>query len=72
MRERLLTPHEVSAIVGVTVGAVRQWIKRRQIDVERVGPTGRVRIRLSTLRRLYPSDIIDDAAARVLDGERSD
>lgn len=50
----LLTVKEVTQRVPVTMSTVRRWIREGKIEIVRFGPTKRVRIRLSELRRYFP------------------
>jgi excisionase family DNA binding protein len=54
--DRLLTIAEVADATGESPRTIERWIAKGAIAVERVGPFGRIRIRVSTLRALFPPD----------------
>lgn len=54
----LLTVAEAAHATGESVRTLERWIYEDVIAVERVGPYKRVRIRLSTLTRMYPVDTL--------------
>lgn len=49
----LLTVAQVLEKVPVSLSTVRRWIREGKIEVVHLGPTNRIRIRLSELRRHY-------------------
>ena len=58
MPDQLLSVSEAAAATQEPANTLRRWIREGVLPVEHVGPTRRVRIRLSVLRRFYPSDIL--------------
>jgi excisionase family DNA binding protein len=52
--ERLLTVGEMARATGSPQGTIRRWIREELIEVERIGPTRRVRIKASVVLRLFP------------------
>lgn len=70
MSERLLTVAEMAQLTDSTKGTIRRWIRDGRFEIERVGPTRRVRIRASVILRLFPhvqidSQLTTDVAKRI-------
>lgn len=64
-RERLLTVGETARLTSNSNGTIRRWIREGLIEVERIGPTRRVRIRASVVRRFFPHVDTDQSGAKV-------
>ncbi len=60
--DQLLTINEAAALMGVSVPALRRWIRRQLLPVERVGPFRRPRIRRSVLLQYFPADLLPPRA----------
>ncbi len=60
MDDQFLTVQEAADAIHESRRTVERWIYEGVLPVERVGPSKlkRVRIRLSTLQRMYPSDLV--------------
>lgn len=54
--DHLLTLHEVAYAVDVHVETVRRWVRGGVLAVERVGPSKRLRVRMSVLKQFYPAE----------------
>lgn len=52
--DRLLTVGETARLTTSSEATIRRWIRDGRLDVERIGPTRRVRIRGSVVVRLFP------------------
>ncbi len=56
--DTLLTIIEAATAVQESPATIKRWVYEGVIAVERVGPFQRPRIRLSTLQRMYPIDLV--------------
>jgi excisionase family DNA binding protein len=52
--DRLLTVAQIVELTGYSEESIRRWIRKGALPIERVGPYGRVRVRFSVLRQLFP------------------
>jgi excisionase family DNA binding protein len=53
--ERLLTVSETAKMTDFSESTIRRWIREGLLEVERVGPTRRLRVRLTVVRRFFPA-----------------
>jgi predicted DNA-binding transcriptional regulator AlpA len=53
--DRLITVAQIVKLTGYSEESIRRWIRKGALPIERVGPYGRVRVRSSVLRRLFPT-----------------
>lgn len=51
---RLLTVAETARLTKFSEKSIRRWIREGLLEIERVGPTRRVRIRETVVRRFFP------------------
>jgi excisionase family DNA binding protein len=50
----LLSLREVAVLTDTRLPTVRRWVREHRLDVERIGPTRRIRVRWSVVIALFP------------------
>lgn len=58
MTDHLLSVSEAAHATREPANTIRRWIREGILPVEHVGPTRRVRIRVSVLVKFYPADCL--------------
>ncbi len=53
--DKLLTVSETAKLTGNSKATIRRWLREGLLKFEYVGPTRRVRVRMSEVRRVYPN-----------------